>query len=270
MKLKAGQFYGKTSQTLSVGSYSFTEKSYAPALKLPEHAHELSHFCFVLAGNYKETIGGSPFERGPTALVFYPPEIVHSEEHKSNGRHFLLEIDQPGLEMIREYGARLKQTIYLTDKSDIRLAAQMYREFKERDEFSALAIESITTELLVAASRRLTGMKRGATPPVWLKRVKDCLHENYSAPPALKDLAKAADVHPTHLARVFRQYENCTTGEFVRKIRIENACRMIIAGRSFIEISLENGFADQSHFTRVFNRQIGMTPSEFRKVFRSR
>src|SRR3989337_1269065 len=104
MKLKAGQFYGKTSQTFSANSFRFTEKSYSSVTKLPSHAHEFSHFCFVLSGNYKEKIGSQLFEREPATLVFYPPDVSHAEEHFTNGRHFLVEIDFKGLERVREYG----------------------------------------------------------------------------------------------------------------------------------------------------------------------
>jgi len=97
LKLKAGQFYGKTSQTLSANSFRFTEKAYSSRATLPIHAHELSHFCFVLSGSYKENIAGKLFERGPAALVYYPPDVSHAEEHATHGRHFLVEIDFKGL-----------------------------------------------------------------------------------------------------------------------------------------------------------------------------
>ena len=70
LKLKAGEFYGTTSQSLSARGFRFTEKAYTSRARLPTHAHELSHFCFVLAGNYNETIGRRLFERRRMALVY--------------------------------------------------------------------------------------------------------------------------------------------------------------------------------------------------------
>ena len=269
MKLKAGQFYGKTSQTLSADNFRFTEKSYSSQSKLPVHAHELSHFCFVLSGNYTEKIGSRLFERKPAALVYYPPDASHAEEHLTRGRHLLVEIDFKGLEKVGEYGARLNEPVLLSGDS-LWLAARMYKEFSERDEFSALALESISNELLIAASRQYH-KKAERRPPQWLENIKEFLQENFPAPPGLNELAKAAGVHPTHLARVFREFENCTAGDYVRQIRIENARRMIIStNKPLVEIALDTGFADQTHFTRSFRRITGMTPTEFRKVFKSR
>jgi AraC family transcriptional regulator len=270
LKLKAGQFYGRTSQTLSASGFRFTEKAYSSRATLPTHAHELSHFCFVLAGSYKEKIAGKFFERAPAALVYYPPDVSHGEEHSTSGRHFLVEIDFKGLEKVREYGASLSEPVLLQSPSSLWLAARMYREFTERDGFSALVLESISTELLIAASRQYTEQVERKPPP-WLQTVKEFLRENFSEPPGLDELAKAAGVHPTHLARVFRQFERRTVGEYVREVRIEYARqRMLTGSEALVEIALAAGFADQTHFTRSFKRVTGMTPSEFRRTFATR
>jgi AraC family transcriptional regulator len=270
LKLKAGQFYGNTAQALVTAGFCFTEKLYSSSAKLPVHAHELSHFCFVLSGGYREKIGTGLFAREPSALVFYPPDVSHSEEHLADGRHFLVEIDLTGLERVTEYGACLNEPVALGDNASAWLAARMYKEFRERDKFSGLALESISTELLIAASRRhLQTFER--KPPRWLKKVKECLHESFSTPPSLNELAGVVGVHPTHLTRVFRQFEACTVGDYIRRIRIEQARRKILTSNdSLVEIALDAGFADQTHFTRSFRRVTGMTPTEFRSIFKPR
>jgi len=269
-KLKAGQFYGTTSQSLTANGFRFTEKAYSSRATLPTHAHELPHFCFVLAGNYSERIAGKFFERRPQALIYYPPDVSHGEEHFTRGRHFLVEIDFKTLETIRDYGARLNEPVLLSGDSSRWLAIRMYKEFTERDEFSSIALESISTELLIAASRGAS-RKAERNPPPWLERVKEFLRENFSEPPCLDDLAKAVNVHPTHLARVFRQFEHCTIGDYVRQARINYArSRILDSNDALVEIALAAGFADQTHFTRSFKRITGMTPMEYRRSFTSR
>ena len=270
LKLKAGQFYGKTSQELSANGFCFTEKAYASRVTLPTHAHELPHFCLVLAGNYQENIAGRMFQRQPASLVFYPPDVSHGEQHFSHGRHFLVEIDFQSLDRVRNYGARLCEPALLGTEASLWLAARMYREFSERDGFSALVLESISTELLVAASRQHPhGAER--RPPLWLKQVKEFLNENFSEPPGLTEIAAAVDIHPTHLARVFRRFESCTVGDYVRAVRINFARRrMLESNEPLVTIALAAGFADQTHFTRSFKRVTGMTPTEFRRAFAPR
>ena len=270
LKLKAGQFYGTTSQALSANGFRFTEKAYALRTTLPTHAHELSHFCFVLAGSYNERIGSRLFERGPTALVYYPPDVSHGEEHFTRGRHFLVEVDRKGLEKVQDYGASLREPILVGGDSSLWLAARMYREFTERDGFSTLVLESISTELLIAASRQYSQTAERRPPP-WLEKVKERLREHFSEPPGLHELSKAVGIHPTHLARVFRQFEHRTVGDYVREVRIRYARQRILGSNApLLEIALDAGFADQTHFTRSFKRITGMTPGEFRRIFTTR
>jgi AraC family transcriptional regulator len=270
LKLKAGEFYGTTSHSLSANGLRFTEKSYSSRARLPTHAHELPHFCFVLAGSYHETIAGTVFERAPAALVYYPPDVSHAEEHATRGRHFLVEIDFNRLETMRDYGARLAEPALLGGDSPLWLAHRMYKEFNLRDEFSALALQSLTTELLIGASRQ-EQPKPERTAPLWFARVKECLRESFSSPPSLDQLARAANVHPTHLARVFRQFEHRTVGDYIREVRVDFAReRMLHSDDRLVDIALEAGFADQTHFTRSFKRITGMTPTEYRRLYASR
>lgn len=267
LKLKAGQFYGTTARSISARGFRFTEKAYSSRATLPTHAHELSHFCFVLAGNYNEKIGSKLFERKPATLVYYPPDVSHGEEHFSNGRHFLVEIDFRELDRVREYGARLTEPVVVGYDSSLWLAARMYREFSYRDALSELVLESVATELLVTASRQFerAGEKKR---PAWLDAVKEFLRENFSEPPGLNDLANEIGVHPTHLARVFRQFERCTVGDYVRDVRINYARqRMLNSSEPLVQIALAAGFADQTHFSRSFKRATGLTPGEFRRMF---
>jgi len=270
LKLKAGEFYGTTSQALSANGFRFTEKAYSSRSTLPAHAHELPHFCFVLSGNYNENIAGKVFERGPAALVYYPPDVSHGEKHLTSGRHLLVEIDLEGLQKVRDYGARLGEPVAVRSDSSLWLAARMYREFRERDELSALVLESISTELLIAASRQVK-QRPERQSPAWLQTVKEFLRENFAEPPRLNEIAAAVDIHPTHLARVFRQFEHCTVGDYIRQLRIEFARERILGSNDpLVEIALAAGFADQTHFTRSFKRITGMTPTEFRSIFKGR
>lgn len=270
MKLRAGEFYGKTSGVFAANSYRFTEKAYDPKADLPSHSHEFAHFCLVLSGAYNERIGSRQYTRRPATLVFYPPDVSHAESHSTSGRHFLVEIGSIGLDRVRECGAKLNEPVTLAAILPTSLGSRMYSEFKRRDAYSALALESLTTELLIESSRA-TRSAEDRTAPIWLSQAKEYLNANYLSPPSLNELARAAEVHPTHLARTFRKFENCTAGEYVRHVRLEQAQRRLIeTSISLAEIAIETGFSDQSHFTRVFKRATGLTPAEFRRVFSRR
>ena len=87
----------------------------------------------------------------------------------------------------------------------------------------------------------------------WLARATDYVHDNFTAALSLEEVAKVAGVRSGHLSRVFRERMGCTVGEYVRRLRFEFACQQILmTERPLCEIACEAGFADQSHFNRIF------------------
>jgi AraC family transcriptional regulator len=84
-------------------------------------------------------------------------------------------------------------------------------------------------------------------------------------------LASDVGVHPVHLAATFRRSFGVTVGEYVRERRVERARRMLAEGkRSITEIAFDLGFANPSHFSRVFSAYTGATPLEYRKLHNGR
>jgi AraC family transcriptional regulator len=146
----------------------------------------------------------------------------------------------------------------------VNLAGRLYREFRQLDEFSGLAVEGLALELIAEAAR--SSLKdSGHRPPRWLEQVRAMLHEQFRNRSSLVTLAESVEVHPVHLAREFRRFFRCTIGEYVRRSRIEFACHQIsTTDASFSEIALAAGFFDHSHFARTFKAQMGMTPKQYR------
>jgi AraC family transcriptional regulator len=81
----------------------------------------------------------------------------------------------------------------------------------------------------------------------------------------LSAVAGTVGIHPAHLARVFRTQFHCTIGEYVRKLRLDDAARRLGSSEDSIkDIAIDAGFYDQSHFTNAFRRHTGVTPARFR------
>ncbi|MCI0490679.1 MAG: AraC family transcriptional regulator [Blastocatellia bacterium] len=267
-KLPAGHFYGKTLKAREVAGFRLTEVKYSPDFKLPMHSHELAKFCFVLSGNYTETLGKRHRERRPLALAFQPPDTTHSEDHEGPGHHFLIEVETRWMEHARQCSAELETPVELQGGTPVWLATRLYNEFRVMDPVSQLAIEGLALELLAETSRNSLE-KSDRRPPRWLSDVTDMLHAQFSEQLSLRYLAESVGVHTVHLARVFRQFHQCTVGEYVRQLRIEFASRQLSTSDTpLVEIASAAGFSDQSHFSRTFKRHTGLLPTEFRHIFR--
>jgi AraC-like DNA-binding protein len=82
-------------------------------------------------------------------------------------------------------------------------------------------------------------------------------------------IAEHAGVHPVTLARGFRSVYQQTVSEYVNRLRIRQACELILRDEPIATVSAECGFIDQSYFTKVFRNITGTTPAAFRSAVRT-
>jgi AraC family transcriptional regulator len=124
-------------------------------------------------------------------------------------------------------------------------------------------------QLLAAASRESSVEQTSARKPAWLRSAEEILRARVGDCIRLSDLAAEVDVHPAHLAREFRAHYGVSVGEYGRRLRLSWAATEVASGnRPLAEIAAAAGFADQSHFTRLFRRHVGTTPARYRDATR--
>jgi AraC-like DNA-binding protein len=105
--------------------------------------------------------------------------------------------------------------------------------------------------------------------PAWARELKEIIQDqidtNLSL--SLKNISKELNVNPAYLSREFSKYfDDLSFGEYIRKLRIEKAVNLFhCSAYSLAEIAYLTGFSDQSHFTRIFKKFTGKSPSEYRK-----
>ena len=86
---------------------------------------------------------------------------------------------------------------------------------------------------------------------------------------ALRELAGIAGLSAYHFGRMFKRAVGAAPHQYVVERRVERAKAMLrTTDASLVDISLSTGFCGQSHFTSVFRRLAGATPTEFRKCSR--
>jgi AraC-like DNA-binding protein len=84
-----------------------------------------------------------------------------------------------------------------------------------------------------------------------------------ASPIGLTELAELAGVSRFQLLRGFAREVGTTPHAYLMQRRIQSARRLLVAGRPIVEAAIEAGFADQSHLTRAFVRQFGITPGRY-------
>jgi AraC family transcriptional regulator len=83
----------------------------------------------------------------------------------------------------------------------------------------------------------------------------------------LADVARAAGCSPYHLARAFRAEVGTSIARHLTALRLRAALtRVLESGDGLTRVALDCGFCDHSHFTSVFGRRFGLSPSAARRA----
>jgi AraC family transcriptional regulator len=271
VKLHPGTFYGTTTLRREVAGLVFVESVYREELRIPKHEHANAFFNLVLEGTYTEDCGGRARTRGPATLAVHPCGEVHANHwHGPGGLVFHVDIPPSISEQVRAYCPFLDSPAEFHEGMPIWLAMRLYREHRRNDDISGLAMEGLVLEVLAECARcHGSGPERNA--PSWLRLVRELLDDRFAENLTHKAIAAAVGIHPVHLARAFRRHCGFTLGEYVRQLRVEFAAhKLITTDEPLTGIALAAGFSDQSHFSRTFKRQTGMTPATFRISSHSR
>jgi AraC-like DNA-binding protein len=109
--------------------------------------------------------------------------------------------------------------------------------------------------------------KRSKKTPAWAKEVRDLIQDQIDTTLTLKELSKDLNIHPAYLSREFSKYfDNLSFGGYIRKQRIEKAIDYLnTSSYSLTKIAYLTGFSDQSHFTRIFKKHTGKSPSVYKR-----
>lgn len=260
-------FAGEKLKQRDLPGFTLGETVYPAGLRMPRHGHEPAYITLVLQGGYDETVGTTTRCCAPATLVFHPSGEEHAIAFQREPvRVFRLEAKPQWLAQVREHSTLFDTPATFEQGQSTQLALRLYHESHARDAAAPLAIEGMVLELLATATRQsLPTSSPSATLPRWLQRARDLLHEQWVEAPALSAIAQEVGVHSVSLARAFPRHFHCSIGEYLRRLRIEHACQQIIqTDASLIEIAHAVGFYDQSHFSRIFKRQTGLTPAEYR------
>lgn len=257
--LAGGAFYSPVKASLCSNDVLLSELQQPRPRLIPRHQHELSYVTVVLNGDYREGTSGKLQELRPFTAVFNPAGMEHATEIGPAGAAFFTIELRP--EPLRQLEQRLPTRTEIDSGLMLWPALRLYAAFKT-GVMDALTRESLVMELLAGIRGNLHSDK---SRPRWLGKVKDRMREEFGENLRMSDLAGAAGVHPVHLARTFRLYEGRTPGDYLQQLRIRAACRHLSKRDYPLSIiAAECGFADQSHFTRVFRKFLGTTPAKFR------
>lgn len=101
---------------------------------------------------------------------------------------------------------------------------------------------------------------------VYVRKIQSFVEANLHLDVSLRALADHVNLHPTHLSKLYKIETGEGVSDFVSRLRMETACHKLkTTDKKVYEISLEIGYLDPAYFIKVFKKQFGQTPQEYRE-----
>lgn len=256
--------------TLAVPGFRVIESHHPAELHQRRHCHERAQIIYVVEGRCSETYDGENLVAGaPRTLRYLPPRLAHSNSFEAGSRCLIVEIEPETLARVDKHSKTLGRPGEIQSPTATWLAQRLHQEFLGADTASVVSLEGILLEMLAEAARH-AGSGPVRNVPEWLRAAREYVEANFLRPLSLAEVARVARVNRVHLARQFRAYFSTSVGEFLRRKRVEHACHLVTTtNHSLAEVAIDCGFSDQSHFSSIFRRQMGLTPARFREMAHS-
>ena len=291
---------------LSVDVEAFALCEIADDVRLVLSPLEVIEVHYVLQGTLYLTIGdGEPIEAPAGAMVVIPPGRVQhlaASQNVATSRQasevclpvrdgmVILDTTDGGPSVLRvacgtvqpdpngSYGPLdgLSQPV-AEDLSDVPLVSAAFEAMLEEvgaPQEGAMALTSALMKacFVVLLRRHLHSSRRAGTAPslfgdARIGRAIAAVLERPAAPHSVTSLAKKAAMSRSAFARDFKGTLGVTPMEFVTRIRLNLARRLLASTARPVEVvAAEVGFGSRSHFSRLFREQYGADPSTFRKL----
>jgi len=155
------------------------------------------------------------------------------------------------------------------DGTTLDCLSKMMEEFEQKKVGYLEIIRSVLIELIIRAMRRISEDAVEQHSAI-VQTVLDKIQTDYAQHFTLSDFATQSKWSLPYLSKKFKEETGLSFSEYLQKVRIEQACRLLShTDKKITEIAELTGYSDVNFFCEVFRRNLLMAPSEYRKVVRT-
>ncbi|MBE6778727.1 MAG: AraC family transcriptional regulator [Ruminococcaceae bacterium] len=125
-----------------------------------------------------------------------------------------------------------------------------------KEEYIVMMLHRIMAELFAERSS-------SKTEAHYASRVRTYIQTSYAQNITVQGIADMFSLDRRYLTRLFKNRYGLTIQEYLLKMRLENAARLLLAGHSVSESAALSGYRERSHFSRMFHQHFGEWPQEY-------
>lgn len=123
----------------------------------------------------------------------------------------------------------------------------------------------LNVQMLLDFTRRVEAAKCGGSGSKLIRSARRYLHAHMDENISTEDLSRALGMNRTYLCKRFLEETGQTLGHYMTAMKMEEAKRLLaVTKKSAAEIALYLGYSSQGYFGKVFKKQFGITPGEYR------
>lgn len=210
----------------------------------------------------------SDLRRAPAGLIEQP---IHTMLFKLPRATINALADEINVQRIDDL--RFKPGFGTFDETIMHLGLSLSSAFETPDRVNRLFMDHVTLAIAAHVARTYGGMQiaprlvMGGLAPWQEKRSKEMLAGSLSGALPLNDIASACGLSVSHFSRAFRNSTGRAPHAWLLQARVESAKAMLRKREiPMSDVATTCGFADRSHFARVFARIVGISPGAWRKA----
>lgn len=245
------------------------------------HAHREGHLIFTVGGNAaKVTVGDITFECDGDIAAAVSPWAQHSFEPQAGTSNMCLVLYIRPMWFLENTGSsdyalsfgrrRLKMTPDLKDKLKKLVRLMMSDALDLGVEDLLIDLTSRCYETSWAGRDRPSDLQACRTFSDFRVRRSQQLMKNYlSDHNGLDALAAEVGLSRPHFFKLFKRQTGVTPNVYFNTLRSERAIDDLLStDKTVTDIAHDLGFASQASFTRFFSLNVGISPTDYRRVAR--
>lgn len=102
--------------------------------------------------------------------------------------------------------------------------------------------------------------------PDYVQKVINLINATYMQKLSVSQMARDFGLDRCHLSRLFKAKMNMSIQDYILQLRLGKAKRYLKHGYSTVDVAILCGFGDRANFSKLFTREIGCSPTEWKKI----
>lgn len=266
----------------------------------PMHQHSFIQINYVVSGRLHHHVNDSVYEIATGDIFVIPPYVPHqitlcddepyelielefSEEfilganpnlfHELDGAQSIFDFAYIEPFLVTERNVRPRLNLHGKQQIQVEsLLDEIHQEFDQKEDSFLLAIKADVLKLLVVIGRAFHENIHASSDMELFDYHRDAMNESiafidahYQEDIILEDAARRANLSKSYFSYLFKSLTGKTFIQYIHALRIHKAMECLKTTNLLIsDVCFDVGFNNINHFNRIFKRETGLSPSQYR------